>query len=127
MSQENMQGKNTVCWADIPAINLERAVKFYTAVLGTTVQRVQENGFEFGLLPHENDNVSGCLSTEGKPSMDGPLVYLDVGTAQKINLAIKAVEENGGKILMQPMQMGPYGTRAIIVDSEGNRIALYHK
>jgi len=39
--------------------------------------------------------------------------------------AIEAVEQNGGKILQAKEQIGAYGYRAIVLDSEGNRIALH--
>lgn len=59
---------------------MDRAIQFYSMVLGETVQKIDENGFNFGLLPHTEDNVSGCLCVmnDRKPSQDGPLVYLNV-------------------------------------------------
>jgi len=52
---------NTLCWTDIPVTNLDRAVKFYSAVLGQEVSKFSEQGFEYGLLPHEEQSASGCL------------------------------------------------------------------
>lgn len=121
----NKPNINTICWADLAVTDLERAVKFYSAVLGKEAAHIKGEGFEFGMLPHENDNVSGCLSTESKPSQEGALVYLNV--IGRMDQAIKAVEENGGKILVPPMQIGSYGTRTLILDSEGNRVALYDR
>jgi len=86
---------------------------------------IKEEHFEFVLLPHEQLNVSGCLTTESKPSAEGALIYFNV--IGRMKEALKAVEANGGKILTQPMAMGEYGTRALILDCEGNRIALYDK
>jgi len=42
---------NTVCWADVPVKNLDRAIAFYTAVLGSAVSKEGDGGFTFGLLP----------------------------------------------------------------------------
>src|SRR6266550_1220259 len=123
-------GANTLCWTDIPTIDLERAVKFYSAVLGKEVSKMSEQGFEYGLLPHEEQNASGCLCVasdsagqENKPSQNGPLVYLSV--EGRLDDAVKAVKTNGGKLLQEKHQLGPHGFRALIVDSEGNRIALH--
>jgi predicted enzyme related to lactoylglutathione lyase len=123
MSQNN----NTFCWIDIPVIDLDRAIAFYSAVLNKSVQKISEHGFEFGLLPHTEDNVSGCLCVmEGrKPSQDGPLVYLNA--EGRIDQAVKEVEKQGCKVLSAKQQIGPYGHRAIILDSEGNAVALYSK
>jgi uncharacterized protein len=52
---------HTICWTDIPVVELERAIGFYSAVLGTPVKKESKTGMEFGLLPHAETNVSGCL------------------------------------------------------------------
>ncbi|MEP7015852.1 MAG: VOC family protein [Verrucomicrobiota bacterium] len=121
---------NTLCWTDIPVVDLDRAVKFYSAVLGTEVSKMSEGGDEYALLPHEEQNASGCLCVRGdsagiknEPSQDGPLIYLS--TEGRLDDAVKAVRANGGKVLQDRQQIGPHGFRAIIVDSEGNRIALH--
>ncbi len=117
--------KNTVCWVDIPVSNLQRAIEFYSAVLGAKVALEKMPGFQFGLLPHHRSNVSGCLAKlkDNKPSKKGPLIYLSVN--HRHVEAEKAATKHGGKILQKKHAIGPYGFRSIIVDSEGNRIALH--
>jgi predicted enzyme related to lactoylglutathione lyase len=121
---------DTLCWTDIPVTNLDRAIKFYSAILGKEVRKMSETGFEYGLLPHEEQNASGCLCVGGdglgnknQPSETGPLIYLSV--EGRLNEAVKMARVNGGKVLQERQQIGPHGVRAIIVDSEGNRIALH--
>ena len=116
---------NTICWIDIPVIDLDRAIAFYAAVLDQPVNKVVEHGFEFGLLPHPENNVSGCLSVleNRKPSDQGPLIYLNV--ENRLKDALKAVQEKGGEVVKDIEQIGPYGFRATIRDTEGNGIALY--
>ncbi len=120
-----MTVKHTIAWVDIPVIDLDRAITFYSAVLGEPVQKKSEAGFEFGLLPHPEDNVSGCLCVipDRKPAKDGLLVYLNV--EGRLHQAVKAAREMGQEILTEPEQVGPYGHRAVILDTEGNAIALY--
>lgn len=91
---------------------------------------MSEGGFEYGLLPHEEENASGCLcvgsdsaGSANKPSQNGPLIYLSV--EGRLDDAIKAVSANDGKVLQEKHQIGPHGFRAVIIDSEGNRIALH--
>jgi predicted enzyme related to lactoylglutathione lyase len=112
---------NTLCWTDIPVTNLDRAIKFYSAVLGSEVNKISEAGFEYGLLPHEEQNSSGCLcvgsdsaGSNNKPSQSGPLIYLSV--EGRLDDAIKATNSQGGKVLEGKHQIGPHGFRAIIVD-----------
>lgn len=122
-----MNTPNTFCWIDIPVIDLDRAIAFYAGVLNKPVEKIAEHGFEFGLLPHVENNVSGCLAVmdDRKPSQDGPLVYLNV--EGQLTQAVAAVKNYGGKVLKEIMQIGPYGHRAIVLDTEGNAIALYSK
>lgn len=122
-----MNQNNTFCWIDIPVVDLDRAVKFYSEILNDTVKKISEHGFSFGLLPHAEDNVSGCLAVmdERKPSQDGPLVYLNV--EGRLDEALDAAKRQGAKVVKPKEQIGPYGFRAVIVDSEGNGVALYSK
>ena len=117
--------KNLLGWTDIPVTDLDRAVGFYSKVLAEPVTLQEMGEYKFGLLPHAMDGVSGCLAKgdDNKPSRTGPLIYLSV--TGRLDDAAKLVGENGGEVLKPKHQIGPYGYRAIIVDSEGNRIALH--
>lgn len=84
----------------------------------------------FALLPYEEGAVSGCLTpgspTEqdpSRPSTQGPLLYFNC--QGRLDQAIAAVESHGGKVLQPRHQIGPHGFRALVLDSEGNRIALH--
>jgi uncharacterized protein len=121
---------DTLCWTDIPVTNLDRAIKFYSAVLGEDVKKLSEGGVEYGLLPHEEANASGCLcvrsdsgGVDNTPSANGPLIYLLV--EGRLDDAVEQARKNGGKILRARQQIGEHGFRAVIIDSEGNRIALH--
>ena len=113
-------------WVDIPVHDLDRAIAFYAAVLATPVTREGGPGFTFGLLSHSGSDVAGCLylADDGNaPSPRGPLVYLNVDG--RIVAAERAVAASGGRILKTTHAIGPHGWRAIVLDSEGNRVALH--
>ncbi len=116
---------NQVVWFEIPVIDLDRAIRFYSAVLGAPVKKEAFPGMTIGLLPHEKDEISGCLfkSETEKPSDQGPLLYLNA--EGRLDQAVAAVEPNGGKVLQPKQGIGPYGFRAMVLDSEGNRVALH--
>jgi len=121
---------DTLCWTDIPVTNLDRAIKFYSAVLGKEVRKLSDGEAEYGLLPHEESNASGCLcirsdsgGVDNRPSANGPLIYLLV--EGRLDEAVEVARANGGKILRARQQIGEHGFRAVIIDSEGNRIALH--
>ena len=67
-------------WVDIPATDLDRAIAFYAAVLGSAVTKEGGPGNMFGLFPHSGDDVAGCVYVAGAdnpPSRTGPLIYLN--------------------------------------------------
>ncbi len=116
---------NQIVWVDIPCLDLERAIRFYSAVLGCDVMRQEYPGFMIGVLPHAENEVGACLfvKPEMKPSDQGPLLYLNC--QGRLDAAVEAVAANGGTVVQPKHPIGPYGHRAIILDSEGNRLALH--
>jgi uncharacterized protein len=113
-------------WVDIPVRDLERAITFYSAVLDGPVTREGGPGFAFGVFSHSNDDVAGCLYTpddDNAPSARGPLVYLNADG--RLDDAVRAVAAHGGRVVQAAHQIGPHGFRAIVLDSEGNRVALH--
>jgi predicted enzyme related to lactoylglutathione lyase len=116
---------NQVVWCDIPAADLERAIRFYSAVLGAPVNRHDSAGIVMGVLPHNDGEVGGCLITnrDEKPSDRGVMIYLNCNG--RLDEALAAVAANGGKVLQPKHAIGPFGFRAVILDSEGNRVALH--
>jgi len=117
---------NTFVWVDIPVTDLDRAVTFYSAVVGRPVSKVGGPGFTFGLFDHHGGEVGGCLvasAEAGAPSLAGPLVYIDA--SDRLDAAVAAAKAHGGQVLKDKHSIAPNGFRAIVVDSEGNRVALH--
>jgi predicted enzyme related to lactoylglutathione lyase len=120
---------NQIVWCDIPVKDLDRSIQFYSAVLGAPIKKEQHEGNTFAMLPHaEEHGVSGCLTTgcegsKSEPSQSGPLLYFNC--QGRLDQAIAAAGSNGGKVLQPKHAIGPYGFCAVVLDSEGNRIALH--
>ena len=114
-----------VVWFDVPCLDLDRAIKFYSAVLGCEVAKHEAPGFALGVLPHEGTSVGGCLvvTKDNPPSDHGVLVYLNC--QGRLDEAIAAVQPGGGAVLQPKHSIAPHGFRALIKDSEGNRVALH--
>ena len=116
----------TFVWVDIPVRDLNRATSFYSAVTARSLETMRGEGFELSLFQHQREDTAGCLYVPGpdnQPSTTGPLVYLDV--SGRLDAAIAAVEPHGGHIVKPKHSIQPHGFCAIVVDSEGNRIALH--
>ena len=120
---------NQVVWFDMPVQDLDRAMRFYSAVLGAPATKQEYPGMSIGLFAHSDaDDVSGCLTTmkDADPApRKGVLLYFNC--EGRLDQAIAAVEPNGGKIVEPRHPIGPYGFRAVVLDSEGNRIALHSR
>jgi predicted enzyme related to lactoylglutathione lyase len=115
---------NRLVWFDIPVADLERSRAFYQAVLGIPVQREKSGDFDFCVLDHKDGN-GGCLVLEpdGITGKGGILCYLNVDG--RIREAVAQVGRLGGKVLEPTHAIGPHGFRALVLDSEGNRVALH--
>ena len=115
--------KNRVVWVDIPVADLDRAQKFYAAVLAIGVHKEQFGDCAFCILDHQDGN-GGCLVLNaGEVSNNGVLIYLNADG--RLKDAVSKVELNGGTIITPIHPIGPHGFRAVVSDSEGNRIALH--
>jgi len=115
---------NRAVWFDIFVVDLKRANAFYSAVLDVRVDEADFDGFSFSVLEHDEGN-GGCLvpGAEQVSSDKGILLYLNVDG--RIRDAAAKTAELGGKIIEDVHAIGPHGFRAIVQDSEGNRIALH--
>lgn len=113
---------NRIVWFDLPVSDLTRAIQFYSEVLDV---EISEEFPGVAIISHDNDEVSGCLfkSDEQLPSKAGALIYFNV--LGRLEAAVDAAERNGGQVEKPPHEIGPFGHRAIVIDSEGNRIALH--
>ena len=119
---------NPVGWCEIPAIDLNRAKKFYEAVLDVELTVATMRQVEMAWFPSVEDGIgaSGALlKSEGyTPSHAGTLIYF---TAPDIEGTLAKVNANGGKILTPKTSIGEYGFIAHFEDSEGNRLALHSR
>ena len=125
-----MAFKNAISWFEIPTQDLERAQKFYETIFGIELVPLDVQNLKMRMFPIEEptSGVGGALCYNKdfyKPSStDGPLVYLN-GNPDVQNILDK-VEDAGGKILVPKTQISPeYGYMAVLIDTEGNRIALH--
>ena len=122
---ENCQNQHTISWFEIPATNIERAAKFYSAILGVKIDIMKWEGYQMGMFPGGKGIIHGAL-VQGEhyvPSDKGTVVYLNGGN--DLNNALKKVEPAGGKVCRPKFSIGEHGYIAFFTDTEGNRVALH--
>ena len=118
---------NVLNWFEIPVTNMERAVKFYTAVFGyEAMYQTNMGGIDMAFFPMEGEGVGGALCKgEGhNPTQDGSLIYLNGNP--DLEKQISLVESAGGKLILpKTLITEEIGYMAIFIDSEGNKMALH--
>lgn len=116
-----------IVWADIPVSDMARAAAFYGHVTGEQVTIMPGTGDTVAVIGTPGGGgemrVSADLYVGGKPSHDGPTVYL--GTGGDIDGTVARVVEAGGKVLEPKTFRGEMvGWVAFVEDTEGNRIGI---
>lgn len=121
--------KNAISWFEIPSSDLERATRFYESIFSLKLAPLDMPNIKMRMFPIEDMNgVGGAIVDSGgfhKPSStDGPLIYLNGNP--DLQQILDKVEEAGGKIMVPKTEISPeYGSMAVIIDTEGNRIGLH--
>jgi uncharacterized protein len=117
--------RNAIEWFDIPSHDFERALKFYSTILGEELKVINYEGQKLAMFPMDEDgNVGGDLvppSEEFVPSKQGTRVYLNCDG--KLDEVIARIESSGGRII-KPKFSIPDADIVIIEDTEGNTVGL---
>jgi len=120
---------NPVGWFEIPVDDMERAMKFYEAILGYKLDLQPEmEGMLMAWFPMERglEGATGALVKHEmcKPNPTGTVVYFNSPSGNLSNELSKA-EEIGAQVLVPKKDIGEHGFIAMLKDSEGNTIALH--
>jgi uncharacterized protein len=115
-----------VVWFEIPATDLDRAVRFYANVLDAPIKKEIFTGEPIAVFPHEKPAISGCLveAKQTQPTGQGVVVYLNCNGI--LDDVIARTSKAGGSVVEPKSALPPgMGFVAHILDSEGNRIGLH--
>jgi len=123
---------NIVGWFEVPVVDIDRAVAFYSAVFGFELQTQQFDDEIMAWFPYEEgkEGASGTLlyhKEKYTPSEQGVVVYFSAPSDDLSN-ELSRVVNAGGKIIQEKTLIAEdYGYYALILDTEGNRIGLHSK
>ena len=118
MSERTSYAPGTPCWVDLATPDLDAAEKFYGPLFGWEIPELP-NSAEMGGYRRAKLNgrdVAGAmpLMQEGQPPAWS--TYISVDDADVIG---RAIQENGGTMVAEPMDVATYGRLAIFTDPEG--------
>lgn len=118
--------ENLINWFEIPAMDFNRAVSFYKAILSLEITETEMFGTKMGFFPSDGKNVSGAIvqGDDYKPSTDGVIAYLNGGN--DLQHVLDKVESNAGKVIVPKTQISPeMGYFGMFIDTEGNKMAVH--
>jgi hypothetical protein len=118
---------NAISWFEIPALDLDRAFRFYSSVLRGRVRKgTFGNGelilFDVPFLQGEAVGGSIVVRPDLVPTADGGVIYLNA--FGPLGEAVAQVVPAGGQVLVPEINLGKFGFAAVLIDSEGNKIGL---
>jgi uncharacterized protein len=105
---------------ELPADDLERAKRFYSAVAGWEFQPME--GFADYELFSIDDQTGGAIG--GRGTSTGTTVRIFI-TVDDVQAARDAATANGGSIVEDVTEVPGQGTYVVVHDPEGNEIALW--
>jgi predicted enzyme related to lactoylglutathione lyase len=113
----------TPCWVDYGATDLEATKAFYTDLFGWTY--TESSGEEYGgyINALKDDRQVAGLGPQMNPN-DSPSWTTYFATDDSAAAAAR-IRDAGGTVVMDPMEVAPFGTMAIAVDPQGNAFGLW--
>ncbi|HEU4461591.1 MAG TPA: VOC family protein [Solirubrobacterales bacterium] len=118
MSERTSYAPGTPCWVDLATPDPDAAESFYRELFGWEIPELP-NSAEMGgyrRAKKGGKDVAGAmpLMQEGQPPAWS--TYISVDDADTI---ARAIQENGGTMIAEPMEVASYGRLAIFTDPEG--------
>lgn len=113
------------CWIDIGAPDVPATAAFYGSVLGWEFQPMDPDtpeGGQYGVFKQNGKTVGGIglLTEEGARS--AWMIYFSTNDA---DTTTAAVEQNGGKVRVTPMDADGEGRMAQYTDPQGGQFAVW--
>ncbi|MER3329494.1 MAG: VOC family protein [Candidatus Kapaibacterium sp.] len=124
---KNGTKKDFVSWFEIPAINFQQAVNFYSYIFNIEMEQVVTEESATAFFP-VTTGIGGAITFgfNNETSTSGPLLYLNGG--DDLNKVLNKVEEAGGRVIMPKTLISENaGYFGVFIDSQGNKLALYSK
>lgn len=125
-----MERNNMVGWFEIPVTDMERAKKFYDEVFDISISIHDLGGLKMGWFPMHPDKIGATGSLVQHESYipsdtHGAVLYF---SCKDVATELGRVEAAGGEITLQKTEIGGgHGFKALLKDTEGNRIALHSR
>jgi uncharacterized protein len=125
MTPKEQQRQSRVVWFEIPALDLDRAVAFYSRIFDLPLKAEMFGPVRMAVFPYPPNAISGCITERGthQPGA-GPLIFLNADPV--LDQVLARVETAGGTLVLSKVQLPEdMGVYAHIQDTEGNVIGVH--
>ena len=112
----------TPCWVDYGATDLEAAKNFYAGLFGWeyTGGDAEYGGY---LNATRNGRQAAGLGPQMNPA--DPPGWTTYFATDDADATVGRIREAGGTVVMEPMDVGPFGRMVIALDPQGNAFGLW--
>ncbi len=121
--------RNPVGWFEIYVKDIERARRFYEAVLDLKLSELNSPDpslkmLAFPMQEQDSPGATGALASmqREQPTGNGTIIYF---TCEDCAMEAKRVPGALGKVHKDKFSIGEYGFIALVTDPEGNMIGLH--
>ena len=110
-----------IIWFEIPVIDLDRAILFYSEVLDIKIEKIKFLDTEQGIFNKDKETIKGVLTVKENynPGSGITLFFYVINLSESIS----KIEEFGGKIIIEKTLLKQQTAEGYLC--EGNRICLY--
>jgi predicted enzyme related to lactoylglutathione lyase len=126
-----MKKMNPVVHFEMPAEDRKRMADFYTKVFGWKAEMLGPEMGDYVTVatsevdekgrPNERGMINGGFYPKRPDTAEHPSIVIAV---DDINESIKAINNAGGKVLTEPMEIPGIGMWASFIDTENNRVSV---
>ena len=113
-----------ISWHELMTGDVEGATKFYTELLGWTLQEFpMQEGESYWVVKVGDEGMGGIMKTPPDPAGMPPHWGLYI-TVDNVDATAKKAEQLGAKILATPMDIPQVGRFAVLQDPQGAVFAV---
>jgi len=118
--------ENFTVWAEIPVVDLDRAITFYNTVFDIDLKKDEAGPTPMAIFPTSNTaGVAGHLYT-GKPAPKGTGSTVHLASPDKLEDALDRVRAAGGEVVSDATSI-PSGRFAYCLDPDGNSVGVFSR
>lgn len=113
--------KNTICFFEFPASDLEQAESFYGKIFDWKFSKGPDEGVLLVNTSDQADALSGGFTSRQNENQT-PLVYV---TVESVDKTTDQIAELGGEVRLPKTALPKMGWIVVAADPEGNSFGLY--